>query len=134
MQDDEARGRGLQGCGQLIGRTFAREQRTDPGLQGLRGGRGGHSFRQHHGGNLGGEVGFRKRFDDGLGRFGNAIDQKNFRLRVGKFAAHGVDTRGVPDDFNILRFETILQGGASERRSGDEEDANHAAAALLGLP
>jgi len=39
---------------------------------------------------------------------------------------------GAADNFHALCLEAILQLGASERRSGDEEDANHAAAALLG--
>ncbi len=133
MQDDEACGGGLQSGGELIGGDFAGEQGTNSGLQRLRRRRGRGGFGEHDYGNFRCEIGVRERFDDGFGRFAGRIDQEYICLRVGEFDAKAVDGGGTLDDFHALSLEAILQRGARERRSGDEEDANHAAAALLGM-
>jgi hypothetical protein len=59
MQDDQARGGGLQGGRKLIGGDFAGKHGADAGLQGLRGDGGRGGFGEHDDGNFGGEVGVR---------------------------------------------------------------------------
>ena len=131
MQDNKASGYGLQSGNELIGRNFIWKQGANPGVQSLCRYYRRVGIGQDDDWDFGSKIGFDERFNDGFGQLAYAIDQEHICLCVGQLAAESIDCGGCAYNFDALRGQATLQRGPRERRSGDEEEAYHAAAAPL---
>ena len=131
MQDYETGSGGLQSGGELIGWNVIWKQGANPGVQSLRRCCRRVGIGQDDDWDFGSKIGFDERFNNRFGRLAYTIDQEHICLRVGQLAAESIDCGGCAYNFDALRAQAILQRGTRDWRGGDEEDANHAAAALL---
>ena len=71
------------------------------------------------------------RFQHRLERLPGRVNENHIGRRIGKHFRESVYRRVAAHNLNIARREEIFQPGASQRGSGDNENADHAATGLL---
>src|ERR1051325_4536304 len=131
MQDKETARGGLKRGDELLRRNIVRQNRANARTQG----RGRSSERRrvrkkHHG-----EIRRYARRDEQIEKWleglAGRVNEDHFRGRVVEMAAELVKTCHAGGDFDPTSHQEILQSGAGQRGSGDNENGDHAATELL---